>query len=129
MSKFQMNNKGIALYLVLTILLVVVIFANIVLTLISNQNLLTHHQVKRIQAYYAGQAGVNYALEALRLNDSNWASDTQVITRRFCRGCTSPNVSESDFPASINYVDVTVGLRNLLTGLRTIYTTVNYTGD
>lgn len=137
MFKFQMNSKGIALYLVLTILIIVVIFANIILTLVLNQSQLTQHQVRRIQAYYAAQSGINYALEALRLNDPNWTTTTNSITHIICRDITgvapctagnltppTPNVIEYDFPKSINYVSVTVG--PLTSGNRTVSATANY---
>lgn len=52
--------------MVLSILVVTVILANIILAIISSQSRLTHHQVSRIQAYYAAQAGMNLAMEQLR---------------------------------------------------------------
>jgi len=51
---------------VLATLSVVVILANVVLSIISSQSRLTQHQVGRIQAYYAALAGMNYAYEMLR---------------------------------------------------------------
>lgn len=56
--------------MVLGTLLVVVILANVILSTILSQSRLTHHQISRIQAYYAAMAGMNYALEQLRLG--NW---------------------------------------------------------
>lgn len=67
-----MNNKGIALYLVLGTLLVVVLLASIVLNLMLSQSRLGHHQISRIRAYYAGQAALNYVREELRLG--NWVA-------------------------------------------------------
>lgn len=61
-----LNKKGTALLMVLATLLVVVALANVILLIISSQSRLTHHQIGRIQAYYAAQAGINYALENLR---------------------------------------------------------------
>ncbi len=138
MFKFQINSKGIALYMVLTVLLIVVIFANIILSFILSQSQLTHHQVKRIQAYYAAQAGMNYALEALRLNEPNWTTTINPITRLMCReitgispctavNLTSPNITEPDLPKTINYVLITVGPLSL--DNRTINATANYTSD
>ena len=66
------NDKGVVLLMVLSTIFIVVILANVVLTLITSQSRLTHHQVSRIQAYYAAQAGMNYALEQLRLG--NWSA-------------------------------------------------------
>jgi len=52
--------------IVLATILIVVILATIIFGLVTSQTRLTHHQVSRIQAYYADQAAVNYALENLR---------------------------------------------------------------
>ena len=60
------NDKGIILLMVLLVIFVVVALANVILMQITSQSRLTHHQVSRIQAYYAAQAGMNYALENLR---------------------------------------------------------------
>ena len=60
------QRKGVVLLIVLATIMVVVILGNIILTIMSSQARLTHHQVSRIRAYYAAQAGVNLALEQLR---------------------------------------------------------------
>lgn len=115
----MMNKKGVALILVLGILLVVAILANIILNSTLSQSSLTNYQVKRMQAYYAAQAGVNYAFEQLRLNDANWTtSPTETKNRRICGGaynatnptsCSTPNLIESSFPAILNYINITIG--------------------
>lgn len=129
-----MNKKGVALYFVLAVLLVVVLLANIVLNFVSSQRRLTTHQVKRVQAYYAAQAGVNYALEQLRLN-ATWAAAAGG-TYRICGGaynstnpanCTGNNIVEASFPSSVNYVEVVIGPENPAFGNRTVNATVNYT--
>jgi|GEM_PF-859879 len=133
-----MNRRGVALYLVLSILLVVVILANVVLSLINSQSKLTHHQVRRIQAYYAAQAGVNYALENLRLNVTGWMTTNAAgalpnITKYMCKAttstwpCNAPTVIEDTLPATIRYIQIDVGSLNDTTGLRPVSTTVNYT--
>jgi hypothetical protein len=67
MPKHSINaNKGIVLFMVLSMILIVVALANIVILLVSSQYRLTHHQSSRIQAYYAAQAGMVLALENLR---------------------------------------------------------------
>jgi Tfp pilus assembly protein PilX len=74
-------KKGIALFMVLGTLLVVTILAFIMLNIILSHSRLTQHQVGRIQAYYAAQAGMNYALEMLRTgawtvgNSYTWTFD------------------------------------------------------
>jgi Tfp pilus assembly protein PilX len=131
-----MNKKGVALYFVLAILLVVVILANIILNFVSSQQRLNTHQVKRVQAYYAAQAGVNYALEQLRLNNTPYsvvAGGTFRICGKsynesnsgICGG--SGNITESAFPASINYVDIFIGPLDVTNNNRTVNATVNYT--
>ena len=53
--------------------------AVVVLRIISSQSRLTHHQVGRIQALYAGKAGVVFAVDMLR--KGTWtASGTYSIT-------------------------------------------------
>jgi len=139
MFEFKTNSKGIALYMVLAVLLIVVIFGSIILNLIHNQSRLTHHQIKRIQAYYAAQAGITYALEAIRLNDYNWTATLNPITRIMCRNvtgvspCTAvnltpPNLTEPDLPLSINYVEIIISAFNPSYGNR-INATANYNSD
>lgn len=69
------NKKGIAIFMVLATILIVVVLANVVLAIISNQSRLTRHEVGRIQAYYAAQAGLVYALEMLRNGSWVYGSD------------------------------------------------------
>jgi Tfp pilus assembly protein PilX len=135
-----LNKKGIALYLVLMVLLVVIIFANIILSLVSSQSSLTTHQTKRIQAFYAAQAGINYALEALRINDTNWTGSPPFnsnITHYMCRSNTtgfpcdanltnSANITEPSLPTSINYIQIVVGPFNATTGSRQVTSIANY---
>ncbi|MCX5708091.1 MAG: hypothetical protein NTY14_03815 [Candidatus Omnitrophica bacterium] len=131
-----MNKKGVALYFVLAILLVVVILANIVLNFVSSQQRLTTHQVKRVQAYYAAQAGVNYALEQLRLNNTPYnaiaggnfticGSSYKLSNPAICNG--AGNITETSFPASINYVQIFIGPLDATNNNRTVNATVNYT--
>src|SRR3989338_4970543 len=67
------HKKGTALFIVLATILIIVVLANVILAIISSQSRLTHHQVSRIQAQYAAQAGLVYTLEQLRLG--NWKVD------------------------------------------------------
>jgi Tfp pilus assembly protein PilX len=127
------NKKGIVLYFVLAILLMVVILANIVLNFITSQSKLSSHGVKRIQAFYAAQAGVNYALEQLRLNNSTWlANNASSLTFRICSSrcsalCGSNDVVEPFFPLSVNYVEITRGPFNSALKSWAIKATANYT--
>jgi len=78
--------------MVLATIMIVVILANIVLNIVLSQTRLTHHQVSRIQAYYAGLAGMNYALEQLRTG--NWTAPNQY------------NLTDSSFPHTIKGIDI-----------------------
>jgi Tfp pilus assembly protein PilX len=125
-----MNKKGVALYFVLAIVLIMVILANIILNFITSQNRLTTHQVKRVQAIYAAQAGVNYAIEQLRLNNGAYAGAGASIHRicgpAFAVGC---EFTEPTFPPSINFVDVNIGALNMALNNRTVNATVNFTSN
>ena len=68
MSDFKLKNKGVALFVVLATVFVVVVLANIALNVMVSQSRFTHHKVGRIQAYYAAWAAINYANEMLRTN-------------------------------------------------------------
>ncbi|MCK9595173.1 MAG: hypothetical protein PHH68_01205 [Candidatus Omnitrophica bacterium] len=135
------NRKGIALYLVLAVILVVVILSNVILNLISNQSQLTYKQTRRIQAFYAAKAGIQLAIASLQKNNPNWATGTgNSFTRVICRQATgvfpcttanlvSPNMTDMEFPVSINYIQITVGPYNSSLGRRQINATVNYTAS
>ncbi len=87
-------KKGIALLMVLGTIIVVITVAGAILTLMTSHTRLTHHQVSRIQAYYAAQAGMNYALEMLRTNATGWGPTSVPITKTICpapSGCDIPN--------------------------------------
>jgi type II secretory pathway pseudopilin PulG len=126
----SLNRKGIALYLVLAVLIIVIIFANIILSSISSQSQFTYHRVRRIQAYYAAQAGINAAFEGLKANDTAWVPDpiTSARTVRICQeaqaGC---NFNDTDLPASINFIDITIGPQDA-NGMP-INAAVNYASD
>ncbi|MDP2923161.1 MAG: hypothetical protein Q8O30_05505 [Candidatus Omnitrophota bacterium] len=107
MFKRILNKSAVALFVVLGTLLIVVILANVVLSFIFSQSRLTHHQVSRIQASYAAQAGMNYALD--RLRTGNWTMPSPSYTRYLCRGCTGAgNIDEPDLPLSVQNVTITV---------------------
>ena len=127
-------NKGVALLLVLMVILIAVIIANISLTFILSQSRLTHHEISRIQAYYACQAGINYALEMLRLGAAagGWTAGTH------CTAASPCNVQfdANDFnPASIvnNRVSIVIrpagssGCMNSPGNTACVSATANYT--
>jgi Tfp pilus assembly protein PilX len=133
-----MGKKGIALYLVLAILIVVVILANVFLSLVVSQSRLSTHEAKRVQAYYAAQAGLYYAMDQLRSENAAWLTGTASgITYRICSSsyaaaaspstlCTGNNIIEPYFPSAINYVEMTVGPFNTANNSRQINVTAVY---
>jgi type II secretory pathway pseudopilin PulG len=67
MIKYHPNigKKAMVLLIVVAAIIIVSTLASVILSIILNQFRLTHHQTSRIQAYYADQAGMNYAIERL----------------------------------------------------------------
>ncbi|MCM8783093.1 MAG: hypothetical protein NC909_01665 [Candidatus Omnitrophica bacterium] len=114
MSKQESFKKAVAMVLVLFIIFSVIVVANILLIFFSSQFQLSHHQVSRIQAYYAGMAGINYALEQLRTG--NWNS------------VGIYNLSDNEFPWIIRKIEINITNVNVgpFTGLKQIRTRVNY---
>jgi len=117
----KLNNKGVALIIVLATILAIVILANLIMTMMLSSSRLTHHKVSRIQGYYASLAGVNYAINRLALKtDALWPA-TGTYVRNICNtnaGCTfsaavplpaTCHINEPNFPCSVRYVEVTVG--------------------
>ena len=112
------SRKGIALLLALTTVLIVTLLANVILSVALSQSRLTHHKASRIQAHYAAMAGINYALEKLRLgNDVNWFIPPPNYTLGLCRNLTVPqcggvgSIIEPDLPGSIQYVEIRVAAK------------------
>ena len=66
MLKIRINKSGIALFIVLATIFVVLLLGEVTLKFIGAQNRFSHERVNRIQAYHAATAGMNYALEMLR---------------------------------------------------------------
>ena len=94
-----MKSRGVALILVLVFIMTAVVLANIAVVVLRSQYRFTHHNVSRIQAFYAAQAGVNYALEQLRTGSWTFSPNS----------CPDPGgcpVNDPDFPNSINWVRV-----------------------
>lgn len=71
------RRKGVALFIVVGIIMVVIVLSVAVLRIISNQARLTHHQVSRIRAYYVDKAGMNLAFYKLRVG--TWSAPVSGI--------------------------------------------------
>jgi len=123
--------KGVALIAVLTVLLVVAILGSIMAMLMSSQGTLTHHQVQRVRASYAAQAGINLAYS--KLCQGLWAYNTNYAincTSAACTGAvTNPANRFSDpgipFEVIIRVGPVVVG--GPRPGTASIDASVNYT--
>jgi len=93
MFKRKTAEKGVVLLIVLGTVLVVSVLTTALLTIIFNQSRLTHHQISRIQAYYAGVGIMNYAQEQLR--KGVWEPNPDGVTSRYVcfKGCIDDSVS------------------------------------
>lgn len=110
------RQKAVALFLVIAVVLVTSILAEVVLSLIQRQGRLTHHQTSRIRAYYAAQAGMNYAIEMLKAG--TWVADNAAIRYACINGCVDAvaatyAVTDADIPYS---VQVRINPRNAALG-------------
>lgn len=118
------NKKGIMLFMVLAVLVIVVTITNGILGFVLSHYKQTYHRVYRIQAYYAALAGVNLAMQKLR-------TETTWIPAAWYTGainCTSPapsgvnfSIPDCDIPFPVY---ITISPAN--TGIRTINATVDY---
>jgi len=102
MSDPENPPKGIALLIVLTTILIVIVLAGVMLTTMSSQSRITHHQVSRAQGYYAAQAGMVYALERLKSGEWKPGINCTNLTTNPC------NLSDSDFPPSVRSVGIII---------------------
>jgi len=101
--------------MVLGTIFIVTILGTVILAIITSQSRLMHHQVSRIQASYAAQAGMNLAFE--RLRNGNTGNFSLCNT-----GCT---YDDSDIPYR---VDVTIGAPGSgISGTRQIDIRATYT--
>jgi len=101
------SKKGIVLALVVSMVLIVSVLIGVALRIVSNQSRFTHHQVSRIQAYYASMAGINYAFEKLRRNE--WPQPTSGYNI-YTLGSTG-GIVETEFPHSVHMVTIAVAYR------------------
>jgi len=109
MIKSYSNSRGVALFITLAAVAIVVILANVVLNIMSSQNRLTHHQVSRVRAYYAAQAGMVYTLEMLK--SGTWVASPSSIKYACHRSCIDAVTSSYTIPtdADIPYnIQVTI---------------------
>jgi len=108
MSECKLKNRGVALFVVLGTIFVVIILANIALNLMISQSRFTHHKVIRIQAEYAAWAAINYANEMLRLGTANAGWDAASCPAAL-GGCP---LAFGDFPPTITSVNIILAQSN-----------------
>jgi len=94
------SKKGVILFIVIGVIMVVAILSTAFLRIMSNHSRLTHHQVSRIQAYYAAKAGMVFALEKLRTGVWTYSPVNS------CPVATPCSISETGFPSSVLSVQV-----------------------
>ncbi len=108
------HSKGYMLFVVLSTIIIVALFANILMIIVVSQGRLTKHISSRTQAYYAARGAMYYAYEKLRSNDAVWVGPPPQKTFYFCRqtsGCHLPaalQVIDPDIPACIQELRVEV---------------------
>ena len=131
MARSNRPVQGVALVAVLTVLLVVAILGSIMAMLMSSQGTLTHHQIQRVRASYAAQAGINLAYS--KLCQGVWAYNTNYALNCVSAACTAsvsaPNrFSDPGIPFEviINVGPVVAG--GPRPGTAAVSATVNYTG-
>jgi len=103
------KRQGIVLFIVLGIIMVVVVLATVILRITSSQSRLTHHQISRIRAFYAGKAGMNLAFYKLRTGA--WSAPTSGTDPiYYCINgsvdpapvtCTAPVVTDAAIPYNV----------------------------
>lgn len=100
MFRKRLNKRGVVLLIVLATLLIVASLASAVLGLILSHARLVYHQSSRIQAYYAALAGMNLAMEKIRIGESGWVPDSGSVTKTLCgSGC---DVIDTDIPYPVS---------------------------
>lgn len=98
MPQRKAAQRGVVLLVVLGTIITVMFLAGAVLTVIVNNSRLSHHQIERIKAYYAGKAMMNYTLDEIRTG--NWSIDDTLNKYACHRDCSGLGVASPDFDIS-----------------------------
>ncbi|MDD5044629.1 MAG: hypothetical protein PHH69_06285 [Candidatus Omnitrophica bacterium] len=120
------KQKGTILVITLGVILVVVLLSAVIVSFMLSQSRLTKHQVDRTRARYAAQAGVNYALEMLRVGRWFPNNNYTICNVTGATGCGGNNTTDTDMPFK---VEISIGPANDLScaNASCINATVNYT--
>jgi len=108
MLKIIANKKGVAVYLVMSMIIAVVIIAGAVMNIMLNQSRRTQHSVGRIQAYYASQAGLFYAMEKMR--QGSWVAGSDCLPTSVPL-CSYTFAADDFYPPSIDGNQVFIIIR------------------
>lgn len=122
MFKPSFRERGVALYLVLMTVLIVAVLAGVILTIILSQARLSYHQIGRTRAYYAALAGMNLAMENLRLG--KWDTGSYAIGRCCTAICSENCTCDFDIPYCVNITIVAANATSRQINLSVDYTYV-----
>ena len=113
-----MNKKGIALFVVIGVIMLVTLAANTILNVILSQTRLARHETGRIQAFYAAKAGIYHAIDRLSREDPPYCP---------ANSCQYPLV-DAAFPNSIISVVINIGdFGTGINGTRRVDSTATFT--
>ena len=152
MVKCNLNKKGVILFMVLAILLIVSFVVTGILNFVLSHYKQTFHRAQRIKAYYAAMAGINLAMEKLRRAYQDplpWTAGTAGNTYWLCKAnATNPpdppgclqgsigplynyNITDTNIPyhVAITIIPAGVGGCNATAGVCINATVVNYTSS
>ncbi len=116
----RFNRKGVVLLLLLGTLLITTSLAGIATYIVVTQSRLSQHQINRIKAYYAALAGINLAMEKLRVGA--WGTTVGVPYTL----CNNTGCDAYDYDIPFDGVSITISDPDAA-GLRTINANVTYT--
>jgi len=111
-----MNKKGVALFIVIGVIMLVILAANTILNVILSQTRLARHETGRIQAFYAAKSGIYHAIE-------------QLSRQGYCpAGPCQYTLVDAAFPNSVISVIINIGdVGTGINGTRRVDSTATFT--
>ena len=123
-----MNNKGMAMLIVISLILMLLILGGTVMMISTGHFSTSHHQVARTKAYYAAEAAMQYAFWALRTGKESLSKVNPITI-----DLPSDDTKDSYFDVNglvANDITIAVGAVNPLgtdpEGVSPVVITVNY---
>ncbi len=122
-NKYAMirNNKGVVLFLVIIVIMVVTLLAGVVLNIMRSNSRHTLQRLNRTRAYYALYAAMVFTREQLRTGA--WATGAYSMCSPAIGACTH---SDPDIPYLVNINVGNVIAGGSFDGTRLITLTANY---